>query len=255
MRNILRALALVMLLLVAGGLLVAALARVGEASARFQCRNNLRKIGLAVHNYYDVHQHFPRAAEPNPDLPPERRLSWLLSVGPYFEATSLYVQMDKKDGWDAEENRYLALTTLRLLQCPAFPEKPPVSTLIPTHYVGMAGLGVDAVVLPEGDARAGFFGYEGSLTVAGLGKGTSAVLVALETASPTGAWTAGGPPTVRGLQDNDAPLLGANGQFGGLHRGGTKALFADLSVRFLSRSTDTEVMREMAVVDGKRERH
>lgn len=160
MRNIIRALALGLFLLVVGWLLVTAVARVREAADQTQCTNNLRQIGLALLDYNSAYQHFPRAAEPSADLPPERRLSWLISIAPYYEATDLYVRMDKKKGWDAEENRYLALTILKYLQCPCFPEGPPTSTLVPTHYIGMAGLGADAATLPPGDARVGFFVYD-----------------------------------------------------------------------------------------------
>ncbi len=174
-----------------------------------------------------------------------------LSIVPYIEANDLYSRLDLNKSWDADENRYLGFTSYLPYQCPGFPERPPVSTMASSHYLGIAGLGADAAELPQDSPRAGIFGYERQLTPADLGNSAN-TLVALESLQIQGSWTAGGPPTIRGLESPAAPYLGADGQFGGIHREGANALFADGSVRLLPQSLDPAVLETMTTIQASK---
>jgi prepilin-type processing-associated H-X9-DG protein len=252
MRNAVTVLVVVLMLVLATALTLSAIGRSREAAARQQCRHHLLQLGLALEGYRETYGHFPRAAEPNPSFPPQRRLSWLVSIGPFAEPTRRYVKMDRDKSWDAVENNYLALTALPFLRCPDDPNRPAPNSLVPTSYVGISGLGVHAAALPQEDPGAGFFGYDRQLVLSDVKDRTGTLLVAVETARVGGAWTAGGPPTVRGLEEDGPPYLGVKGQFGGLHPGGANALFADGSVRFLRESLDPQVLRAAATLRGSR---
>jgi prepilin-type processing-associated H-X9-DG protein len=251
MRAAINVLVVVLILLVTGGLVVAAVGRLRESAARLSCRNGLKQIGIATINYHDAQSYFPLAAMPTPaGLAPEQRLSWRVSIFPYSEATPYYALLDLEKGW-AGENRFLAVMPPAPggVECPNQATCPPVSTLFPTSYVGVAGLGEDALSLPAGSDRAGAFGYDRQLKLANI-PNTSSLLLAVETAQVQGAWTAAGPPTARGVELDAPAYLGPGAPFGGLHRGGANALFADGSVRFVSDSVDPDVFRSAASVRG-----
>jgi prepilin-type processing-associated H-X9-DG protein len=251
MRNVVSALVLALIVLLSGGLTVVFLCKIRDDAARAKCANRLKQIGIGLQSYRDANDHFP--PPPAPDLLPEKRLSWLAPLPPYMVATDWYRRMDLKKGWEAEENRYAAVDDVHILfQCPTSPRGRPASTLVPTSYVGIAGLGPDAAALPQAHPRAGFFGNERKLTRPDIEERAGTLLVAIETARTSGAWTAGGNATVRGLKEGE-PYLGEGAQFGGMHRGGAVALFADGSVQSLRENIDPGVLRALATIQGKGE--
>ncbi len=68
-------------------LLVPAVQKVREAAARAQCLNNLKQIGLALHNYHDVYKIFPIGCSWNTST--GARNSWTSYILPYLEQGSL----------------------------------------------------------------------------------------------------------------------------------------------------------------------
>jgi hypothetical protein len=252
-QSALKALAAAVAVLLLGGLLIVFVGKVRDAASRVRCQNNLQALALGVSSYHDSCNQFPQAIVPNASLPPEKCLGLCFRVASYAAgSTNLYVRMDEQKGWEAEENRYLAVMGCPPLRCPGYPDAKPASTLVPTHYVGIAGIGADAATLPLDDPRAGFFGYERKLSRADIRRGASRLLVLVETTRTQGAWTAGGPPTVRGLEEG-TPYLGAGGQFGGTHPKTTYPLFADGSIRPVSDSVAPRAFEAMATIRGSRD--
>jgi prepilin-type processing-associated H-X9-DG protein len=246
-----------------GGLLVpTGVVRVRDEANRIGCANHLKELGQAVANYEGQYGRPPTATVAEQSLPPERRLSWLVEM-PQFVEQIVPPPYDTTKPWDYEENQprwyhcdcrgteveaYWGDWPLCL--CPSNPNRAAPGTPSLTHYVGIAGMGSDAASRPASDSAIGFFGYDRPLHREQIKKGLSHTLMVVETGLGNGPWTAGGYPTVRGLDPEGPPYLGKGGQFGGAHRGGANTLFGDGSVRFLGEGTSPPAFEAMATLAG-----
>jgi hypothetical protein len=67
--------------------------------------NNLKHIGLALHNYADVHKAFPAAANIGKDDKP--LLSWRVHLLPHLDQAALHQQYHLDEPWDSEHNKPL----------------------------------------------------------------------------------------------------------------------------------------------------
>jgi prepilin-type processing-associated H-X9-DG protein len=65
-----------------------------EASRRAQCSNNLKQIGVALHNYEGTHKHYPPGAVWNSGTPAVNRGSILVYLLPYIEQDQTYEAID-----------------------------------------------------------------------------------------------------------------------------------------------------------------
>lgn len=75
-------------------------------SRRSQCKNNLKQIGLALHNYHDVYGSLPPAITYGPDGKPWH--SWRTLILPYIEEQELYERYRFDEPWNGPHNRRLA---------------------------------------------------------------------------------------------------------------------------------------------------
>src|SRR5688572_19266635 len=113
------------------GLLLPAVQKVREAAQRTQCQNNLKQIGLGLHNYHDANNALPpswKYAVPSGGVPYATFHGWGVYVLPFLEQSALYQRYDfNKDSFE-EPNLSVVLTPLKMFECPASPDPARVVT-------------------------------------------------------------------------------------------------------------------------------
>jgi prepilin-type N-terminal cleavage/methylation domain-containing protein len=256
------------------GLLLPAVQRAREAANRTACANNLRQIGLALHNYH----------LDNGSLPASRlgdlHATWVISLLPYLEQANLFNQWQLPLTY-YQQSDVARLTPVKLYFCPSRrePDTPPGSSIAGDQnddngttlgpqtpgalgdYAACIGTnnsdGFDAVGIPNG-----------CFTVAGLGPvrfesitdGLSNTFFVGEKHVPLGAFGQG--PLDCSLYNGDYPLCSCRSAgpnyplaqsptdpgtvFGGYHAGVCQFLMGDGSVRGYAVTTDPVILGLLA---------
>ena len=131
------------------GMLLPAVQSVREAARRTQCLNNMRQLGLSLHNYESAHNTFPPSRlEPNDQRIPASQTansraetafqSWTTLLLPFIEQVNLSDNFDYNAPWfDANGSGNLSVisTQLSIYQCPSSPTPDGVD---PYHCLGAA---------------------------------------------------------------------------------------------------------------------
>ncbi|MCR9117538.1 MAG: DUF1559 domain-containing protein [bacterium] len=92
-----------------------------EAARRAQCANNLKQIGLSIHNYHDVNNTIPSGNLQANDSD-NRYLTWLVLLLPYMEQNALYDKFDLSLPYDQSPNPAACAIpgiSLSAYQCPS----------------------------------------------------------------------------------------------------------------------------------------
>jgi prepilin-type N-terminal cleavage/methylation domain-containing protein/prepilin-type processing-associated H-X9-DG protein len=103
------------------GLLLPAVQKVREAANRIQCQNNLKQLGLGLHNYHGAFECFPPAYEA---VGFNSGPGWGTFILPYIEQEALGQQVPKgAPFWGRSQAVSTALdggqTTLKIFRCPS----------------------------------------------------------------------------------------------------------------------------------------
>jgi prepilin-type N-terminal cleavage/methylation domain-containing protein len=118
------------------GLLLPAIQKVREASARLDCLNNLRQVGLAMQNFHSSYKAFPPAYTTNRNNASIYMHSWTSYLLQYIDQDNVYLQYHTTVPWnytgtsanDASQNLTAVETTLRVFNCSNSPGYPRFDT-------------------------------------------------------------------------------------------------------------------------------
>ena len=108
---------------VAAGLLPATLAA-RRAAQRAQSQNNLKMIGLAMHNYHSTYKHFPPAVVVENGV----KRSWRVELLPYLDEPALYEAYRKDEPWDSEANKQVLARMPAVFRHPADDREEPFAS-------------------------------------------------------------------------------------------------------------------------------
>src|SRR6478752_8006247 len=101
------------------GLLLPAVQKIREAANRMKCSNNLKQLGLAMHNYNDTNGHLPGNIRPL--ATGTVRVRWTTFLLPYYEQDNVYKIYNQSVNWSDPANAAAVALPLKLMQCPSAP--------------------------------------------------------------------------------------------------------------------------------------
>jgi prepilin-type N-terminal cleavage/methylation domain-containing protein len=271
-------------------LLLPAVQQAREAARRTQCKNNMKQLGLALHNYHDTSLVFPVGGFCQPQFAGDVRygtgMGWHVAILPYIDQAPLYSQFNFNSiAYLDTTNLALALKSPPGFYCPSGKldksgnpmEVSGTQSCNSTHYYGVmgpkgginpktgAGYGLSTVMTGQGDfATQGMMPRQACRRMADVTDGTSNTLALGEIswidAAGYRVWMRGCDSSACASTKNVANAINTtpyNGGgnfndigFGSQHVGGAHFLNADGSVIFLSQNIDMGVYRSLASIDG-----
>jgi len=208
-------------------LLLPAVQQAREAARRSACGNNLKQIGLALHNYHDVYNTFPPAYIPDATGKPMH--SWRVLILPFIDEAPMHDAYDFGKPWDHPDNLAVTRNIPLVFRCPSAPAQ-----LASAQYVFITGKGTC------------FDGSKG-IRLRDIDDGPSQTLLVVEAHDQVMQWSEPRDLDFMDLVSNPGGTTGPSTA----HIGGFHALRVDGSVTFISESIDPEILKALVTPRGK----
>ena len=220
--------AILALVFVCGGggiaLLLPAVQAAREAARRTQSSNNLKQIGIAIHNYHDVYNMFPPAVVKDANGNP--LYSGRVLLLPFMEQQSLFDAWAKDQAWDSPQNMALSQSVLKVFQDPSNGKRKVTGE---TDYLFVTG--TNTIFDPT---------FQGPMNMAQISDGTSNTIMVIEQEGTGINWA-----EPRDFDVSSGAMLPA-----GNHPGVNLVLFADGSVRTISKNVNPQQIQAATTRNG-----
>jgi len=220
-------------------LLLPAVQQAREAARRTQCRNNLKQLGLALHNYHDVHSSFPSgwiAVDTSVGMMSAHDglngAGWGTMILPYMDQANLYQLFDSSLAIEDPGNADFLDNRLSVFRCPSDPQPDTweieeegvpgnvLATLPIANYIGVFGteeldgcenaVGVAPVALNGQCQGDGVFYHNSATRIRDMTDGTSNTLIVGERlTNETDGWYSTWPGMVSEGEEAFQRILGS----------------------------------------------
>lgn len=197
------------------GLLLPAVQRVREAANRASCLNNLKQIGIAMHNYQLAVGGLPPARTSEAPLH-----GWAVWILPYLEQGNIFNDYDQTANWFDPVNQKAVTTGIKSLRCPSTPNPDRADftrgmKVAVTDYGPMSRVEKDlwdgnVITTPPPDNLKGALTHDRTTPLTEILDGTGVTLLVTEDAGRPQHWLRGkpGPATNRPGCGNSGVLNG-----------------------------------------------
>lgn len=260
------------------GLLLPAVQKIRESAARMKCSNNLKQVGLALHNYHDTYQRFPTANSPTLG-------SAFTLILPFVEQDNIRNLYDVNLAPTVPPNAELTKLAVAIFICPTMMPPPAPLEAYSTHYASYAMcIGTndgwtpplpDNGAIIRSNATGGTTAAHKGTRIVDILDGTSNTFLAGEMGFQLKDYTFTSGPYVGSLRggntswalgyasysfgstkvpmnsfDPPTPQLDRLQAFRSDHTGGGNFLFADGAVRFVRQSIDFTTYQALSTRAG-----